>query len=259
MFLPLKIKQSGDLRDNLKQGLMIMKRLLTVAFLLFFLTGCLYPEENRLENQVQYQDQLLAVQQAVVQYRLENQVLPIHPQEDTDATNFQENLIDFQKLIPRYIQQPPGNSFENGGFYQYVLVNVETDPEVKLIDLTMTREIQEFQRLINDYRRKNRFAPVQELVTKGVFLLDHEKLKLKKAPTVHSPFHPDHRLPLLMDGDGKVIVDYTISLNDALNRFEHSLVPGDDIRELLVTNFPFVPAYSVPFTIKDGKAVFDSE
>lgn len=238
---------------------MILKRLLIVAFLLFLLTGCLYPEENRIENQVQYQDQLLVVQQAVVQYRLENQELPIHHQEAIAATYYQQNLIDFQKLIPRYMQQSPGNSFENGGFYQYVLVDVETDPQIKLIDLTMTREIQEFQRLINNYRQKNRFAPVQEIVAKGVFLLDHEKLKLKKAPTVHSPFHPDHRLPLLMDGDGEVIVDYTISLNDALNQFEHSLVPGDDIRELLVTHFPFVPAYSVPYTVKDGKAVFVSE
>lgn len=236
-----------------------MKRLLLAAFSFLMLTGCLYPEEERLENQVTYQNQIIAVQQAVVQYRLENQVLPIHHQEDTDPTNFQQNLIDFQKLIPRYLQQSPGNSFENGGFYQYVLIDVEADPQVKLIDLAMTREIQEFQRTINDYRRKNRFAPVQEIVAEGVFLLDHEKLRLKKAPTVNSPFHPDHRLPLLMDGDGIVIVDYTISLDNALNQFEHSLVRGDDIRELLVTHFPFVPAYSVPYTIKDGKAVFFSE
>lgn len=236
-----------------------MKRLLPAAFLLLLLTGCLYPEEKKLENQVPYQDQILVVQQAVVQYRLDNQELPIHHQEGANATNFQENLIDFKKLIPDYLQQSPGNSFENGGFYQYVLVDVETDPQIKLIDLTMTREIQEFQRAINDYRSKNRFAPVQEIVAEGVFLLDHKKLRLKKAPTVHSPFHPDHRLPLLMDGDGKVIVDYTISLNDALNQFEHSLAPGDDIREILVTHFPFVPAYSVPYTVEDGKAVFASE
>ncbi|WNF38019.1 hypothetical protein RJD24_06205 [Bacillaceae bacterium IKA-2] len=242
----------------MKQGLMMMKKLILGTFLLFLLTGCLYPEQERLENQVSYENQILAVQQAVVQYRLENQVLPIH-QERTDSTKIQQNLIDFQKLVPMYLQQPPGNSFENGGFYQYVLIDVEVDPQVKLIDLAMTREIQEFQRSINEYRRKNRFAPVQEIVAEGVFLLDHEKLRLKKAPTVNSPFHPDHRLPLLMDGDGIVIVDYTISLNDALNQFEHGLVHGDDIRELLVTHYPFVPAYSVPYTIKDGKAVFSSE
>lgn len=236
-----------------------MKKILLVAFLLLLLTGCLYPEEKRTENQVPYENQIITVQQAVVQYRLENQVLPIHHQEKTDQTNFQQNLIDFQKLIPRFLQQAPGNSFESGGLYQYVLVDVEVDPQVKLIDLAMTREIQKFQRSINEYRRKNRFAPVQEVVAKGVFLLDHEKLRLKKAPTVSSPFHPDHSLPLLMDGDGKVIVDYTISLNDALNQFEHSLVHGDDIRELLVTHFPFVPAYSVPYTVKDGKAVFANE
>lgn len=236
-----------------------MKKLFPVTILLLLLVGCLYPEREKLENQVPYKDQIEAVQDAVVQFRLQNQVLPIHHQKETAVTSFQQNLINFQKLIPKYMQQPPGNSFENGGTFQYVLVDVEKDPQVKLIDLKITKEIQEFQRKIDDYRNKHDFAPVKEIVAERVFLLDHEKLSLKKAPTVKSPFHPDHRLPLLMDSDGKVIVDYTIDLNYALDQFEHSLEYGTDIREILVTEFPFVPAYSVPYTIKDGKAIFASE
>lgn len=231
-----------------------MKKLL-VTLVLLLLTGCLYPEEQRVENQVPYQDQIFSVQQAVVLYRLENQALPIHHRE-IEGDAFQQNLVNFQKLVPKYLQQPPGNSFENGGVYQYILVNVEEDPQVKLIDLTMTKEIQEFQRAVNEYRRKNRFAPVKEIVAPGVFLLDNEKLNMKVPPTVKSPFHPDHRLPLYIDGNGQVIVDYTIDLNYALNKFNHSFKQGDDVREILVNNFPFVPAYSLPYTIEEGKVVF---
>ncbi|MCT8138883.1 hypothetical protein H1D32_14870 [Anaerobacillus sp. CMMVII] len=232
-----------------------MKRLLPITFLLLLLTGCLYPDEKKVENQIPYEDQILSVQHAIVQFRLDNQALPVHYKE-TEPNSFQRYLVDFQKLVPRYLQQPPGNSFESGGVYQYVLVDVEENPQVKLIDLTMTRAIQEFQRTVNDYRRKHRFAPVQEVIANGVFLVDHEKIRLKEPPTVKSPFHPDHRLPLYIDGAGQVIVDYTIDLNYALSKFEHNFKPGDDIRGLLVEHFPFVPAYSVPYTIFEGNAIF---
>ncbi|QOY38763.2 hypothetical protein AWH56_024945 [Anaerobacillus isosaccharinicus] len=232
-----------------------MKKLLLLTFALFLLTGCLYPDEQKAENQVPYKEQILSVQHAVVQYRLENQALPVQ-QREAETNVFQQNVVNFQKLIPKYLQQPPGNSFESGGIFQYVLVNVEEDPQVKLIDLTMTRGIQEFQRAVNEYRRKNRFAPVQEVVATGVFLLDHEKLNLKEQPTVKSPFHPDHRLPLFIDGDGQVIVDYTIDIIYALNKFEHSYSEGDDVRGILIDNFLFIPAYSVPYTLEEGMVVF---
>ncbi|RXJ04616.1 hypothetical protein DS745_00665 [Anaerobacillus alkaliphilus] len=233
-----------------------MKKLLLVLIaLIFLLSGCLYPSEKRVENQVPYQDQILSVQHAVVQYRLENQDLPVHLR-DTETNEFQQYLVNFQRLVPKYLQQPPGNSFENGGVYQYVLVDVEKHPQVKLIDLTITRGIQELQRNVNDYRRKHRFAPVKEVVATGVFLLDYEKLRLKEQPTVRSPFHPDHRLPLYIDGNGQVLVDYSIDLLYALSKFEHNFQEGDDVRSILVDHFPFVPAYSVPYTIKEGKVVF---
>ncbi len=234
-----------------------MKKILLLSMILI-LTGCLYPDEKRVENQVPFEEQINLVEQAVVQYRLENQVLPVRYSEK-ETNSFQQYLIEFHKLVPRYIQNAPGNSFENGGVYQYVLVNVEEDPKVKLIDLTITRRIQDFQRTVNEYRRKNRFAPVEEVVSTNVFLLDHEKLNLEEAPTVNSPFHPDHRLPLLMDGNGTVIVDYTLDLNYALNKFEHQLQPGDDIRSILVEYFFFVPQNSVPYTLEDGKVVFANE
>lgn len=232
-----------------------MKKIILISFLLLLLTGCLYPEERRTENQVPFEDQITSVQQAVVQYRLANQALPVHTiNNETDL--YQRYLIDFQKLVPNYLTQVPGNSFENGGIYQYLLIDVEEDPQVKLLDLSITKEIQQFQRTINDYRRKHRFAPIKEVIQNKTFVLDEKKLNLKEAPTVKSPFHPDHRLPLLMDGNGNVIVDYTIDLIYAINKFEHNFQNGEDIRKILVNNYHFVPAYSVSYTVEAGKVVF---
>lgn len=250
MFLQYKIGASIK-----KRGMNAMKKLLSLSLILILLTGCLYPEENRNENQIPLNDQLLAVEQAVVQYRLQNQSLPVRKREE-ETNIYQQFLIDFHKLVPKYLHQPPGNSFESNGVFQYVLVDVEENPKVKLIDLTITRRIQEFQRTVNDYRRKNRFAPVAELLGNGVFMLDYEKLGLKEPPTVKSPFHPDHRLPLLMDGNGVIIIDYTLDIKYALNKFENSLGEGEDVLSILVEHFPFVPAYSVPYTLQNGKVVF---
>src|SRR5690625_427780 len=78
------------------------------------LTGCFYPDEKRMENRMAYPDQLEAVQRAVDQFQADTDVIPIY---DFDATTplYQRYVVDFNKLIPRYMQDPPGTAFESGG------------------------------------------------------------------------------------------------------------------------------------------------
>ncbi len=59
-----------------------------------------------------------------------------------------------------------------------------------------------------------------------------------------------------MDTKGNLYVDYRIDLNHALEEYKHDYQKGDDIRYLLAENTPFVPAYSLPYTIQDGEPVF---
>ncbi|WP_096188617.1 hypothetical protein [Evansella halocellulosilytica] len=229
---------------------------LIVFIVAMFLTGCLYPEENRGENRVPYDDQLASVQSAVLQYRQDHGVLPIKTR-DAETPIFMKYPVNFGPLIPSYLQNPPGNSFENGGVFQYVLVNPEEVPEVKLIDLTTTREIQDLQRRIMQYRRQHDYAPVQEVVGNELLKLDYELLNYDEEPSIESPFHPDHRLPLLMKPNGDIVVDYSIDIQHYID--EHGMgeyEPGDDIRWLLVDHSPFVPAYSIPQTIEDEEIIF---
>src|SRR5690606_1564565 len=114
-------------------------------FSILIVSGCMYPNDRKVENQVPYPDQIHAVQQAVNQFQADSGILPIKTRE-ADTPIYQKYPIDFRKLVPRYLQQAPGNSFENGGIFQYVLINVEEQPEVKLLHLVMSKDVQQLQR-----------------------------------------------------------------------------------------------------------------
>ncbi|UTR09612.1 hypothetical protein MM300_17200 [Evansella sp. LMS18] len=220
------------------------------------LAGCFYPQERRVENQAPYQAQLEAVQSAVIQYRLDNGVLPTAPREEGTPL-FRRYPVNFARLVPQYLESAPGNSFENGGIYQYVITNPEEMAEVKLIDLTVIREIQEFERRLQMYRRENEYAPVAGVAGEEILEIDYEALNYEEQPAVDSPFHPTHRLPLLMQTNGDIIIDYSLDIQYYLeNEDASSYGEGDDLRYLLVENSPFVPVNSRGQTIENGEIVF---
>jgi hypothetical protein len=213
-----------------------------------FLTGCMYPQEKLVENQVPFEHQLDSVQQSVLNFQEANGgLLPIKTR-DMETPIYQKYPIDFNKLIPRYIGEPPGSSFESGGVYVYVLVDVETDPKVKLFDLTITEKIRDLKLRLDVYRSENGYPPIKEVLDTNIFTLDYTKLGLKEEPYVISPY-TGNNLPLIINNEVEVFVDYRIDLYDALNKNEHNFKEGDDIRNILVEHSMFVPAHSTPYTI----------
>ena len=126
------------------------------------LTGCLYPKENMKQNAVPYEDQLQVVQKAVVTFKEQNDgILPIKTR-DMSTPIYQKYPIDFQQIAPRYIQEAPGNAYESGGVYQYVLIDVETNPTVKLIDVRMAEQIQELSLKLRMYRDEHQYPPFKK-------------------------------------------------------------------------------------------------
>ncbi|MFC0559871.1 hypothetical protein [Halalkalibacter alkalisediminis] len=232
--------------------------LMSSAMVFFLLSGCMYPDDQRAENRIAYPDQLQSVEQAIERFQEDTGVLPIRTF-DENTSLYQRYVVDFNQLIPRYLQQPPGTAFESGGVFQYVLVNVEDQPEVKVIDLTSQGEIRLLQQRLNEYMRQHRFAPIKEMLDVGLFLLDHEALNYKEAPHVRSPYH-DTWLPLLLTNDGEIIIDYRIDLNMMLQQQEHQFEEGEDIRSLLYEIAPFVPVRSVPYVLDDnGEPTYSME
>lgn len=232
-------------------------RLPILIFLLLIMSGCMYPQSELAKNQAAVDDQIEMVQQAVFQYREQTDgLLPIKTKPN-DVSVYEKYLIDFTMLKEKQlISTTPATAYENGGFFQYVIITPEEDPRVKLIDLRTTEKLREINIKLDIYRQKNIYPPFGEQVAEGVFAVNQEKLGLKEEPSVISPF-TGQNLPILMTTEGQLIIDYRIDLQLALEEFNVDVNEGEDIRFILEDNYHFVPAYSLSYTIDGDKIVFN--
>lgn len=223
------------------------------VWLVLLLGGCLYPDDQLKQNQVPYKDQIAAVQTAVNQFQTDSGgLLPIKTR-DMSTPLYQKYPIDFNKLMPSYMQEPPGTAFESGGVYSYVLINVEKAPTVKVIDVRMADKIRDLTLRLDMYRESNSgYVPFGKVLGKGVFALNYKKLGLDQEPYVESPF-TGHNLPLIVNQDGKLFVDYSSDLYAEMKETKEKLQAGQDIRSILMEHSDFVPAYSLPYTIDSKK------
>lgn len=214
------------------------------VLLTVLLTGCMYPDNQLTQNEIPYKDQLQSVQTAVDSFQKDNGgVLPIVTKE-ANLPIYQRYPVDFKKLIPKYISEPPGNAYESGGIFQYVLVNMETKPAVKLLDLRVTDAIRDLKLRIN----ANGYPPFKKRIANNVFSLNFKKLGYQTPPTIESPF-THHKLTFVITGTAEIYVDYTPDLSAVLKNEKIIVKPGEDIRPILMKDSMFVPAYSLPYTI----------
>ncbi|OZM57266.1 hypothetical protein CIB95_07320 [Lottiidibacillus patelloidae] len=222
-----------------------------IIFSIAILSGCLYPSDNLQKNRVPYESQLDLVQSAIDRYQ-ENTggLLPIK-QRDFTTPIYRKYPVDFTKLIPNYLQEPPGNSFENGGIYQYVLVNVDTKPEVKLIDLVSVTTVQSVKMRLDAYKLEYGYPPFEGAINKQVFTINYDALGFKTPPYVVSPF-TQNNLPIVVNSEGQLIIDYRQDLYQKIQQL--GSIPyqmGEDIRNILVEDSVFVPVFSEPYTIDE--------
>ena len=239
-----------------------MKNLAKLSILIaviILLGGCLYPESEKMKHQESYQTQMDIVQSAVDQFQKdEGGILPIQTK-DANTPIYQKYVINMKKISPRYMAEPPVSAYEAGGFFQYVLVDVETNPTVKLLDVRLAQAIQDLSLRLNAYRQKNGYPPFKERLANNAFTLDYEKLGLKEAPTVTSPYS-QKELHLILDEEGEIFVDYTPDLYDLLQKYDGDVKSGEDLRKILVETSDFVPAYSLAYTVDDkNKPIFLEE
>lgn len=64
-------------------------------------------------------------------------------------------------------------------------------------------------------------------------------------------------LPLLISSNGDIYVDYRSDFAHILKNTKQKLKPGENIQDVYWQETPFVPAFSVPYTInKKGEPAF---
>lgn len=231
---------------------MMQKKKLSILVLLLvvLLAGCMYPQSQKVENAVPNDMQLQSVQTAVDQFRQDTEgLLPIKNQE-ADVPYYQKYPIDFQKLIGKYLEDAPGNAYENGGPFQYVLIDVEENPLVRVLDLRAAQLIQEYNLRLTMYMDSNPYLPFKEQLHTNVFTLDYEALGYDEVPLIQSPFS-EAQLPIVIDSKGDLYIDYTADLKASLD--DGAIVePGEDIRYILTEDSIFVPAFSLPYTTDEN-------
>ena len=112
--------------------------LLLISSVVFVLSGCMYPSEKTTGQEIPYADQLESMQKAVDAYQQNSGgLLPIKTR-DLETDIYIKYPIEFSKIVPAYTEKMPSNAYETGGIYQYVLIDVETNPTVKLVDLALS-------------------------------------------------------------------------------------------------------------------------
>ncbi|MCO4095484.1 hypothetical protein KFV08_06610 [Macrococcoides canis] len=223
----------------------VMRKSLLLLLLSLLLGGCMYPKEKLAHNQVAPQDQLNMVQSAVESYQKDTGgLLPLKDRDQTYEI-YLKHPIDFGKLKPKYLSQLPGSSFEMGGYYQYVMMDVDKNPKVMLVDLRTSDTLKNLR--IRLETKSNELA-LGKKIGPNLYKINYKKYGLKQYPTVKSPYSGE-ALPIYINGGNEFKIDYSLDLGRALKT--HKVKQGEDIRYILYQDNPILPAYSVPYTVDD--------
>ncbi|MGP4071949.1 hypothetical protein ACTWQB_05285 [Piscibacillus sp. B03] len=230
-------------------------KLITIILMTLILSACLYPDSQREEQTPTNDEQLQEVQQAVHQYRDQNNgLLPIKNR-DQDTPLFIKYPVDFSKLKEANIMgQPPANSYERGGAYSYVILDPEDETTVKVSDVRVNQELRSVNYEINLYRNESLYPPYGEMLFKNYFKLDHEALSSREPLTVRSPYTREE-LEIIISVDGQPLVDYRPDVYKLLDEKGIEKYDGD-LRDLLIDEYPIVPTYSPPMILEDGEIIF---
>ena len=224
----------------------LLKRLVFLSLFVIVLSGCGSTTNFDQSSMVPDVDMLAGVQRAVNEFREDTGVLPIKTR-DQDTDIFIKYLIDFEKLVPKYIGSPPANAYEKGGIFQYIIWDPEENPTVKLVDLRTPERMRE----INIRFKGTQYPQFKEKVIEHVYTINFKNIGYKEDVLVQSPYS-NNQLPIIVSAEGDLYVDYSIDLYTYMKEHNITAQPGDDIREILVDNFPVVPAYSLPYTVNEN-------
>lgn len=223
----------------------------------WLLSGCLYQSElqRQANGPAAIREEIYRVQVAVDAFRKDRSLLPI---KNSDMTTplYQKYIIDLHRLVQlQYLSSIPKNAYESGGSYYYVLINPETEPQVKLMDLVAFQTAADVERSAADFAMKNDGKlPLGTKVAEGFYAVDFKVMKQK--PQQIRSMYSNQYLPLLLHESGKAGIDYGLEIMGAIQRSgETSPMPGEDLRYLLVEDSFFVPVQSFPYVWQNEQPV----
>lgn len=208
--------------------------------MLVALSGCMYPKDQLKQNQVAPKEAVRNVQAAIDQYMDETGMLPIK-NSTAETPKYEKFYVDFGKLgRTGYLTDIPSAAFENGGNFSFLLIDEETKPRVKLLDIVAFQNINDIQAWVTSYIQTNSVLPKGEQTYPGFYQINYKEMN-KSAPTIRSVFS-GQTLQALVDENGVVYTDYGIDIMQFIQKNDKKEFGADvDLRTLLVDGSDFVP------------------
>jgi len=222
-----------------------------IMVMTLLLSGCLYPD-SQLDKQPA-KDAILNVQTVIDQYQKDTGLLPIL-NSDQNTPLYEKYVIDFAKLQRmNYLSSIPETAYEKGGTYYYLIINEETDPTVKLMNLVIYQQVNDVQAAVKSFMSgHNGELPSSGEAYPDFVRIDYKRLGIKE-PVIRSMF-TGQTLSTLADAKGNVYVDYGSDIMQALQKAPDSGLKQDqDLRSLLVDGSDFVPVKSPVFRLVNGE------
>ena len=132
-----------------------------------------------------------------------------------------------------------------------MIIDEETDPLVKLLDITVHQGVSNVQMKVDAYRQNhNGLNPAGGEAGPGFHYVDFDKLNMAQ-PKLNSMY--SHRpLELMVDEAGRVYADYRIDIADAMNKAKDQPLDVKDLRRYLVEASDFVPVKSPVYREVEG-------
>ncbi|WP_027084967.1 hypothetical protein [Cohnella panacarvi] len=213
---------------------------------LLTLSGCLYPDDQPPRGDASSREAVLTVQDAVDRYYEQTGVLPIE-NADEFTPLYEKYKIDLGKLQSGdYLGSVPRIAFEKGGRFRFLIIDEETKPQVKLLDLPVYQQVGEVQKKVVEYFASHKgVIPAGEQMYPGYVSVDFDKLGID-APDIRSVYS---RQPvnLIMDISGKVYIDYGIDIMTAIGKSETSPDGDSDLRRYLIDASYYVPVKAAEY------------
>ncbi|WP_379129167.1 hypothetical protein [Paenibacillus sp. sgz500958] len=224
---------------------MIMMPIVLISFACM-LSSCLYPEANSHSNNVSYRESIQRIQSAVDDYQKEVGLLPIL-NADTSTPRYEKFRIDLDLLRKKgYIDEIPSTAFEMGGSVYFLLLNEETDPEVKVMDLITVQKVNDIQLKVQRYKAAHQGGlPSGDELYPGLFSIDSRKAGGISGEL--ESIYSGQSIPYLVDKSGNVYVDYAFDIMAAIDKNEVVPEEGTDLRIQLEQASYFVPVKSLPY------------
>lgn len=201
-----------------------------------------------------YRESVKRVQAAVDDYQEQEGLLPIKTSDEA-TPRYEKFVVDLNKLQQAgYLDEIPALAFEKGGSAYFLILDEESDPQVKLMDLVTAQKVNDVQRKVNLYKSAHGGElPAEEEVYPDLTAIDAKKAGTASIKLIS--VYSGQPLQLLMDKDGKVYADYGADISSAIDKNGGAPEADRDLRLELEQASYYVPVKSLPYLWVDGRPV----